>query len=166
MGIGEASDEFKTGLEKQLGREDTETHYNLGIAYMEMELFKEAGKEFKIALKDPRREFDCFTRLGLCAMAEGKPDEAVVHFLKSLKAEGKSDEDRKGVMYELALAYEAAKDSEEALTLFKSVYSMDPDYREVAIKVRKARGAPPAYDAEAEPITIPMDDGMIEVELL
>ena len=66
------SDEFHDGLERQLNREDTETHYNMGIAYMEMEMFDEAVKEFNIALKDPNRVFDCQVRLGLSYMAKGR----------------------------------------------------------------------------------------------
>ena len=134
----ETFDEFKKGIGKQLSREDSETHYNLGIAYMEMELYNEAAKEFKIALKDPRLEFDCYIRLGLCSMADANPDEAIIYYLKGLKIEGKTDDERKGMMYELALAYEAAGDGEEATHLFRSVYDMDPGFREVS---EKAAGA-------------------------
>lgn len=151
----ETFDEFKKGIGKQLSREDSETHYNLGIAYMEMELYNEAAKEFKIALKDPRLEFDCYIRLGLCSMADSNPDEAIIYYIKGLKIEGKTDEERKGMMYELALAYEAAGDEEEATHLFKSIYEMDPSFREVSAKVVGA----------AVPF-VPLDDGLIEVELL
>jgi len=153
----DAFDEYKDGMGLQLSKEDTETHYNLGIAYMEMELFDEASKEFKIALKEPRLEGDCYARLGLCAMAESKPDEAVMFYLKGLKVEGKSEDERKGMMYELALAYEAAGDTDEAFQLFTSINDLDPDYREVAEKLSGfERGRP----------YIPSDDGLIEVELL
>ncbi len=151
----ETFDEFKKGIGKQLSREDSETHYNLGIAYMEMELYNEAAKEFKIALKDPRLEFDCYIRLGLCSMADANPDEAIIYYIKGLKIEGKTDEESKGMMYELALAYEAAGDGEEATHLFKSIYEMDPSFREVSAKVVGA----------AAPF-VPLDDGLIEVELL
>ncbi|HAO92445.1 MAG TPA: hypothetical protein DCR11_00835 [Deltaproteobacteria bacterium] len=151
----ETFDEFKKGIGKQLSREDSETHYNLGIAYMEMELYNEAAKEFKIALKDPRLEFDCYIRLGLCSMADANPDEAIIYYLKGLKIEGKTDDERKGMMYELALAYEAAGDGEEATHLFRSVYDMDPGFREVS---EKAAGALAPF--------VPLDDGLIEVELL
>jgi len=153
----DAFDEYKDGIGHQLSKEDTETHYNLGIAYMEMELFDEASKEFKIALKEPRLEGDCYARLGLCAMAESKPDEAVMHYLKGLKVEGRSEDERKGMMYELALAYEAAGDTDEAFQLFTSINDLDPDYREVGEKLSCfERGRP----------YIPMDDGLMEVELL
>jgi tetratricopeptide (TPR) repeat protein len=155
----EAREEFKTSLGKQLSREDSETHYNLGIAYMEMGLHGEAEKEFKIAMQNSRLEFDCYTRLGLCAMAEQNPEEAILYYLKGLKIKGKSDEERKGLMYELALAYEASGKTDEARQLFESIHDADPYYREIAKKVRETSAVP-----ELRPI--PSDDDLIEVELL
>ncbi|MBI5902920.1 MAG: tetratricopeptide repeat protein, partial [Deltaproteobacteria bacterium] len=112
-------------------------------------------------LKEQRLEFDCYARLGLCAMHQSNPDEAIVYYLKGLKVRGTSDEERKGIMYELALAYENADKKEESLQIFKSIYGMDKAYREVAGKVRAA----PAIPTHAAPL-IPLDDGLIEVELL
>ncbi|MCL4872908.1 tetratricopeptide repeat protein [bacterium] len=154
-------DEFKSGIGNQLSKEDSETHYNLGIAYMEMELFFEASKEFKIALKDPRLEFNCYTRLGLCAMALNEPQEAVTYYLKGIKVEGRSIEERIGMMYELGLAYEAAGELEEAEELFKGIHELAPSFREVADKVKttmQARSSPPPF--------MPLEDGLLEVELL
>lgn len=176
----EAADELLSGIEKQLGMEDTETHYNLGIAYMEMELYKEASNEFKVGLRDARLAFDCYMRLGLCAMSQSNPDEAIIYYLKALQIDSKTHEDikdlsykpstgkeklqfkssisrRKGIMYELGLAYEAAAGYEEAAEVFKAIYDMDPDFRDVASKVQAS-----AHSGEF----IPADDDMIEVELL
>src|SRR5262249_36137488 len=51
--------DFKKGVEKQLGSEDYDTRYNLGIAYKEMGLIDEAIAEFQIAAKDPKRFLEC-----------------------------------------------------------------------------------------------------------
>jgi tetratricopeptide (TPR) repeat protein len=153
----ETFDEFKNGIGKQLSKEDSETHYNLGIAYMEMELYGEASKEFKIALKDSRLELDCYTRLGLCAMAEKNHDEAAAYYAKGLKAPERSIDERKALMYELALAYEAAGRDEESMELFREIFAMDPEFREAGAKVSSF--------ALTRPM-VPLDDGFIEVELL
>ncbi len=155
--------EFKHGVEEQLSKEDTETHYNLGIAYMEMELLDDAMREFKIALKNPVFEFDCYARLGLSLMTKGDYEEAVSNFLKGLKVSGRTDEERKGLMYELGLAYEAAGSAHEALEVFKSVYEMDKGFREVSYKIKKLREKP---EDEVEVGAIPLTDDMLEVELL
>ncbi len=159
----ESFDEFKSGMGQQLSREDSETHFNLGIAYMEMELYSEAANEFKVAMKDPRLEFDCYIRLGHCAMAQADPSDAIGYYLKGLKIEGAAEQERKGMMYELALAYEAAGEAEEAAQLFRAIYDIDPEFREVGEKVRlsSAQAA-----GEIERPLIPLDDGLIEVELL
>ena len=153
----EAFDEFKDGIGNQLNKEDSETHYNLGIAYMEMELYSEASKEFRIALKDGRLELDCYTRLGLCAMAENNPEEAAAYYSKGLKATERSDDEKKALMYELALAYESSDRDDDALDLFREIFAMDPEFREVASKVSSL--------AFTRPL-VPLDDGFIEVELL
>ncbi|MBI5887339.1 MAG: tetratricopeptide repeat protein [Deltaproteobacteria bacterium] len=156
-------EEFKSGIESQLGKEDSETHYNLGIAYMEMELFTEACKEFKIAAKDHNIEFDCYARLGLCYMSQAKPDEAITYYLKSLKVKNRGEEERKGAMYELALAYEAAESKDEAAELYRAIHAIDPAYREVAAKMKEFKIETGAGEGEGG---APTDDGMLEVELL
>lgn len=155
--------EFKHGVEKQLSKEDSETHYNLGIAYMEMELYDDAMREFKIALKDPIFEFDCYNRLGLSFMAKGNYQEAVSNFLKGLKVSGRTNEERKGLMYELGLAYEASENSQEALEIFKTVYEMDKTFREVSSKLDEL-GNNSKKGGETE--AIPSMDNALEVELL
>ncbi len=171
-GSSDTFDEFKSGIGKQLNKEDSETHYNLGIAYMEMELYGEAIKEFKIALKDAHLEFDCYTRLGLCYMALSYADDAILNYLKGLRVKGRSDEERMGMMYELALAYESTGKKDLAQQLFKSIYDISPDYREVSKKV-KANAPAPAAAVKARPSAavkekplMPLDDDLIEVELL
>ncbi len=161
----ESFDEFKSGMGQQLNREDSETHFNLGIAYMEMELFNEAVNEFKVAMKDPRLEFDCYIRLGHCAMAQADPSDAIVYYLKGLKIEGAAEQERKGMMYELALAYEAAGENDEAAQIFRSIYAIDPEFREVREKARRLSTGVERV-AEKEIQLIPLDDGLIEVELL
>ncbi|HHL39783.1 MAG TPA: tetratricopeptide repeat protein [Deltaproteobacteria bacterium] len=155
---GEDVEEFKDDVGEQLGREDAETHFNLGIAYMEMELYENAVREFTVALRDRSCEFECYTRLGHCSMALGRPDDAVRYFLKCLKVEGMDKEARKAVMYELAMAYEASGRRNEALEIFSSVHQSDPGYRNVAEDVRRL-----ADEIETGP---PTADEMIEVELI
>lgn len=156
--------EFKQGVEKQLSREDTETHYNLGIAYMEMELYDDAMREFKIAMKDPVFEFDCYNRLGLSFMAKENYDEAISSFLKGLKVGRLAEEERKGLMYELGLAYEAAAKSDDALEVFKSIYEMDKTFREVSSKLNELTKKLRKYTKKVE--TIPLKDNILEVEIL
>ncbi len=151
----EMAEELKEDMGAQLTKEDAETHYNLGIAYMEMELFDEAIKEFKLSLKDPSLEFDALTRLALCSMKKGEFHEATGFYERALKMEGKSEEEKKALMYELGLTLEAAGRREDALRMFSKVYEMDREYRNVAEKMESLRKPSP-----------PLNDDTIEVEVV
>lgn len=153
----DVTEEFREGVGRQLGSEDKETHHNLGIAYMEMELFDDAVTEFKMSVSDPALVFDAYTRLGLCSLSLEKTNDAIEYYLKALGTTGSSDEDRKGIWYELALAYEKAGKMLEATEMYTSVQDVDPDYREVGerlVAITELEGA------------IPRDDDRLEVELL
>jgi len=155
--------EFKQGMKKQLSKEDTETHYNLAIAYMEMELYDDAIREFNLAIKDPVFECDCYTRLGLSLMAKGEYDEAISNFLEGLKISGRTSNERKGLLYELGLAYEASGNIQEALEVFKSTYEMDKGFRDVSSKVKELTKK---SRKRGKLDVIPAMDDMIEVEIL
>ena len=49
--LEEIIDEFKAGVSNTISGEDHESHYDLGMAYMEMGLHDEAIQEFQIASK-------------------------------------------------------------------------------------------------------------------
>ncbi len=132
--------EFQKGVDKQLGKEDYETRYNLGIAYKEMGLVDEAIAEFQLAAKDEGRLLECASMLGICFLEKGMPKLAVKWFEKGLQAPGRSDEEYQGLRYDLASALEQGGDSERALALFTELYGQDASFRDVADKVRQLGG--------------------------
>lgn len=139
-GLAEIFKEFKKGVDKQLGKEDYDTRYNLGIAYKEMGLLDEAIAEFQLAAKDEARLLECSSMLGICFMEKGMPKLAVKWFEKGLKAPGRTEEEYQGLRYDLAAAYEAAGEVEEALGLYTDLYGQNANFRDVAAKVRQLRG--------------------------
>ena len=128
--------EFQKGVEKQLGKEDYETRYNLGIAYKEMGLVDEAISEFQLAAKDEARLLECASMLGICFVEKGLPKLAVKWFEKGLAAPGRSEEEYQALRYDLAGALEQAGEIERALALFTDLYGQDAKFRDVAEKVR------------------------------
>jgi pilus assembly protein FimV len=140
-GLADIFKEFKKGVDKQLGKEDYDTRYNLGIAYKEMGLLDEAIAEFQLAAKDEARLLECSSMLGICFMEKGMPKLAVKWFEKGLQAPGRSDEEYAGLRYDLAMAYEADGETKKALSLFTDLYGQDANFRDVAAKVRELRGA-------------------------
>jgi tetratricopeptide (TPR) repeat protein len=140
-GLADIFKEFKKGVDKQLGKEDYDTRYNLGIAYKEMGLIDEAIAEFQLAAKDESRTLECSSMLGICFMDKGMPKLAVKWFEKGLKAPDRSDEEYQGLRYDLAMAHEAAGEMDKALHLFTDLYGQDANFRDVAAKVRDLRAA-------------------------
>jgi tetratricopeptide (TPR) repeat protein len=136
-GLADIFKEFKKGVDKQLGKEDYDTRYNLGIAYKEMGLVDEAIAEFQLAAKDEGRILECSSMLGICFLEKGMPKLAVKWFEKGLTAPGRKDEEYQGLRYDLATALEAAGEMDRALSLYTELYGQDANFRDVATKVRE-----------------------------
>ncbi len=132
--------EFQKGVDKQLGKEDYETRYNLGIAYKEMGLVDEAIAEFQLAAKDEGRLLECSSMLGICFVEKGMPKLAVKWFEKGLSAPGRTDEEYQGLRYDLASALEQAGETDRARALFTELYGQDASFRDVAEKLRELGG--------------------------
>jgi tetratricopeptide (TPR) repeat protein len=129
--------EFQKGVEKQLGKEDYETRYNLGIAYKEMGLVDEAIAEFQLAAKDDARLLECASMLGICFLEKGMPKLAVKWFEKGLQAPGRSEDEYQALRYDLANALEQGGESDRALAIFSELFGQNAKFRDVAEKVRR-----------------------------
>jgi tetratricopeptide (TPR) repeat protein len=129
--------EFQKGVDKQLGKEDYETRYNLGIAYKEMGLVDEAIAEFQLAAKDENRLLECASMLGICFLEKGMPKLAVKWFEKGLQAQGRSEAEYQGLRYDLASALEASGEIDRALETFTELYGQNARFRDVEDRVRQ-----------------------------
>ena len=129
--------EFQKGVDRQLGKEDYETRYNLGIAYKEMGLVDEAIAEFQLAAKDEARLLECSSMLGICFVEKGMPKLAVKWFEKGLQAPGRSEDEYQALRYDLANALEQSGEVERARSLFQELYGQDAKFRDVADRVRQ-----------------------------
>jgi tetratricopeptide (TPR) repeat protein len=96
----------RKGLDEQLDKEDTETHYNLGIAFLEMGLFDDAITEFRAAAADPGRRLDCFALQGVCYRDKGDFRRAEDILKKGLDSASSTAAEQSPIKYELAQLYE------------------------------------------------------------
>lgn len=128
-------DEFKRGLEKEIEAEDSETHYNLGIAYKEMGLVDDSIKEFQVAQRDPQFQIQASTMLGLCYMEKALYSLAVEAFTTALMKTTPNDEGAWRLKYDLAEAYEKDGKLNEAIRLYTEVYGWNANYREISAKI-------------------------------
>jgi len=130
-------DQFRKGVEQQIGLEDTDTHFDLGIAYKEMGLVDEAVHEFELSMQNPSRECISHTMIGMCYVEAGRIPDGISHFKKGLYAESKTPHEELGLYFELGLAYQALEDPQEALYYFHKVQKRDPDFRGVQKTIRR-----------------------------
>jgi tetratricopeptide (TPR) repeat protein len=131
--------EFTQELATELDSEDTESHYNLGIAYKEMGLFDDAIEEFNKASKDPKRQTDCLTLKGQCQAEAGDIESAEETFKSGLSIDALSGEARMTLHYELGMIYETSGRSLEALESYQVVADKDAFFRDVGEKVDALR---------------------------
>ncbi len=131
----EVFQEFKKGVEKKVSEEDYDTHYNLGIAYKEMELVDEAIAEFQIAAKSPMYFADSCAMLGKCFQIKGMNDLAEKWYRKGLDSRGFPEDVYNGLKYDLAELLETMDRKDEALKLYKDVYASNANYREVKDRI-------------------------------
>lgn len=121
---------------------DYETHYNTGVAYQEMGLIEEAIKEFQAAVSmvrlndGTRRFFACATLLGHCFMQQGMPHLALKWYERSLETSDLTKDEKQGVWYELAAAYEADGNIEHAGRYYEQVYAENVNFRDVSERIR------------------------------
>ena len=141
-------------------QDDTETHYNLGIAYLEMGLHDEAIKEFRIAANDPDRKLDSLTLQGYCFRDQAKFADAEELFTALLSLESLDADRILALRYELGLLYEAAGRREESLQVFRGIFDTNPGFRDTMRKITVLSGKKSSFDLSD------LDDDDIELEEL
>jgi tetratricopeptide (TPR) repeat protein len=142
FGIDELRNELGIDEGDPVDDSDYETHYHTAVAYQEMGLLDEAIREFQEAVglvqpNDPaRRFFQCANLLGHCFMQKSMPSLALTWFQRALETPGLGDEEKQGIWYEIASAYEADGDIENAGRYFEQVYTENINFRDVSERVR------------------------------
>ena len=136
QGLQDVFNEFKKGVDSQLGEGDYDTRYNLGIAYKEMGLVDEAIAEFQLAAKDPKRSLECSSMIGICFMEKGMAEVAVQWYERGLQVPGRAPEEYRGLRYDLGLAWEASGELAKAKATFEGLVREDPSFRDVSDKLR------------------------------
>ncbi len=123
--------EFQKGVAEQLSEEDSDTHFNLGIAYKEMGLIPEAIREFQIASRDPQFFVECCSMIGVCYLEQGIPASAAEWFERALEAPTISADSSLALRYDLASALEMAGDLGAAHDVLEQIAGERSDFRDV-----------------------------------
>lgn len=127
----------KVKFASDLDGDDAQSHYDLGMAFMEMGLFDESFKEFRQAAADTGRRFECFVFQSICLRGKGDLENAEM-VLRSLMKPGISLEQSCTARYELALTCEASGKAEEYVTLLAEIDASDRNFRDVRSRLDAA----------------------------
>jgi hypothetical protein len=116
--------------------EDFRSHYDLGMAYLEMELHADAIREFQLAARSPEFQLKCLEMIGQSFIAEGQPQLAIKQLTRGLHLITGDDRVALGIRYNLGIAYQMVGDAEAARSQFEDVYVVDVTFRDVAERLK------------------------------
>ena len=142
--------EFKKGVERDISLDDTQTHYDLGIAYKEMGLLDDAIQELMVAKSDPDKEADCYNLIGIIYSQKGMLEKAIEFYIKGLKSPSISKTGAIELSYELGVAYQSIGKAPEALRVFARIARNDLEFRDVRERLAELKGEASAAAAEEE----------------
>lgn len=114
---------------------ELESHFDLGIAYREMGMYREAIKELHAAGMSPKRRLDSLNLQALCYRDLGEPARAEELLRRGCALDGLSTSERMFLYYELGGVCEEIGKAEEAAALYQTVYEWDPQFQDVARKL-------------------------------
>lgn len=128
---------FRQGMSETLSDEDYDTHYNLGVAFREMELIDEAIAEFQLAAKDPRYLVECCSLLAACFVDKSFYDLAVQWYARGVESPAVDQESKMGLLYELGTLLAATGEPQAARARFLEIYGMNSNYRDIVAKLEE-----------------------------
>jgi len=127
------AEEITSDVEK----DDLKSHYDLGMAYLEMGLYTEAIKDFQISSRYAELQLSSMEMIGHCFLKHNQPRLAVKQLSRALEIAKTSSVDSLGIHYNLGLAHEMLGELGPAREHFEEVYIVDVSFRDVADKMKK-----------------------------
>lgn len=138
--ISDIIKEFKQGVLEEVGTEDYETHYELGISYKEMSLLDDAIEELKLAALEPTKFVECQGVIGLCYIEKGDYAQAIQAFNEARSRIDKKSDEYQDITYQIAVSYEESDRIEEAANELQVLYQLQPNYRDVKQRLKRLMG--------------------------
>ena len=136
---------------------DSQSHYDLGMAFREMGLFDEALIEFRQAAEDPARRVECLIQQGACLRDKGDVARAESALQSLLGAPALSLEETSAIKYELALTCEVCGRSSDAARMYGEIEATNPAFRDVKTRLKQSGDGSDGFDFD--------EDDLLDFEL-
>jgi tetratricopeptide (TPR) repeat protein len=147
--VEEVFAKFKEGVARQIGADDAQSHYDLGVAYKEMGLLDDAIREFDVAAHDPKRACICHSMIGMIQLERGNINEAIDAFMRGLQSPERTKEQDAALCYEIGAACEAKKMTKQALDYFQRSARLIPTFRDVQERIQRLTKVAPKQSVRA-----------------
>jgi tetratricopeptide (TPR) repeat protein len=121
-------------LENPVADDDSDTHFDLGLALKEMGIYSDAINAFEKVMDSPGKEVQCRLMIGLCHREQDSLSEAISQFKAGLYVGGISAAEKFSLYYEIGATYEGLQDPQEALYYYEMILKKEADYRDVAAR--------------------------------
>jgi tetratricopeptide (TPR) repeat protein len=112
--------------------------FDLGKLYFQTGKIREAIQEFQKAQNNPSKRIQSLSYLGQCFAQRGMNDMAARSLQNALKEKPIFDDEKKEMIYSLAIVLDKMGKKEEAMDQYKLIYEVDSGYKDVADKVEKS----------------------------
>ncbi len=128
--------EFKKGIDANIELDDTQAHYDLGVAFREMGLLDEAISEFQKALRGTQGRLRTAEALGLCFFDKGQFAVSATVLRRAVDSEPGGDDQKIGLLYWLGRCEEEQGRSAQALSYYQRIFSIDIGFQDVRDRVK------------------------------
>ncbi len=136
-GSNEEARDFAREITSDVEEDDYRSHYDLGMAYIEMALFDDAVKELQIASRSEQLHLRSIEMIGHCFLMQNNPRLAVKQLQRGLVKAKEAGVENLGIHYNLGLAYEMLDETDKAREYFEEVYIVDVTFRDIAEKMKQ-----------------------------
>jgi tetratricopeptide (TPR) repeat protein len=136
--LDEVLDEFRSGVSQVIGGEDSQSQYDLGMSYKEMELYDDAINAFRAAMSADDLRLPAIEMIGECLLAKGDAAAAITELSAVIDSAGE-DPRAIGLRYTLGNAYLRQNDRQHASECYEAIVAVDPTFRDVAARIEHLR---------------------------
>ena len=133
--------QFKRGIEANIGEDDWQAHYDLGVAFKEMGLVDEAIAEFQKSLRSALGRMQTAEALGSCFFEKGQYSVAATVMRRAVESDPTTGDEKKiGLLYWIGRCEEVQNRGTEALQYYQRVFAIDITFQDVSDRVQALAG--------------------------